>query len=158
LGSNLGEGTIATLYQLTRNDIGDGIGGYDEKSSPYLAIKKHFPYELKPFSNSKENRWLLNFVEINKRNFWLLLLSCVTIFLFLQNKTLQSSISVEFKFFIKICLVGIVINAFVTGAMANVLDRLQARVSWLIPMIAFLLLFNYALPKIKARWEGKKKA
>jgi hypothetical protein len=155
-GANMGESIIATLYQLTRNDIGDGIFGYDDKSSPFGAIKKHLPYELKPFSNSRENRGQLNFAEINKRNFWLLLFSVIVIFVFFQNKTFKRSISNEFALFIKLCLMSIVINAFVTGAMANVLDRLQSRVSWFIPLIAIILVFNFFSPRLKKLLDKEK--
>ena len=34
---------------------------------------------------------------------------------------------------------GLVANAFVTGALANVLDRLQGRVAWLLPFVALLV-------------------
>jgi hypothetical protein len=34
---------------------------------------------------------------------------------------------------------GIVANALVTGALANVLDRLQARTAWLLPFVVLVL-------------------
>lgn len=141
-GANLGEAIIATFSQLTRNDIGDGLIGYDNKSAPYGAIKSHLRYELKPFNNSKQNKWLLNFTEINKRHFWLLLFSVLTILIFVFNAKLKKEIPSQFSFFIGVSLFVIVLNAFVTGAMANVLDRLQSRIVWLIPLIALILLYN----------------
>ncbi|UOQ80807.1 hypothetical protein [Hymenobacter sp. 5414T-23] len=39
---------------------------------------------------------------------------------------------------------GVVANAFVTGGLANVLDRLQSRVAWVVPFVAMLLLVQYA--------------
>lgn len=143
LGANVGEATVATFSQLTRNDIGDGLVGYDNKSAPYIAIENHFPYELKPFSNSLQNRWLLNFVEINKRHFWVLIISILIVFVFLFKEDLRKQISNSFLFFLKTCLFGILLNAFVTGSMANVLDRLESRIVWILPFIALILTFNY---------------
>ncbi len=142
-GANVGEAMLATFSQLTRNDIGDGLIGYDNKSAPYISIETHFPYELKQFSNSTQNRWQLNFVEINKRHFWLLIISLIIVFVFLSKRELREKIDTTFLFFLKICLTAILFNAFVTGALANVLDRLEARIIWVLPLVALILVFNF---------------
>lgn len=149
IGSIIGDAFISTAEQLTRIDIGDGICGYDKNSSPYIAIEKCLKYEIKPFSNSKENRWLLNFTEINKRHFWLIIISLIVIVCFLRISEFRKNINQKFVVFIYFSFAAIVCNAFVTGALANVLDRLQCRIVWFIPMIAFLLLFNYFIPILK---------
>jgi hypothetical protein len=50
---------------------------------------------------------------------------------------------------------GLVANAFAVGALANVLDRLQGRVAWLLPLGALLLVAEL-LPAltdwVRARW------
>ncbi|MCW3085012.1 MAG: hypothetical protein JWP12_2378 [Bacteroidetes bacterium] len=150
-GPNVGEALSALLQQLTRNDIGDGIVAYDGNSSPFFAIRQNLPYEIKSFSRSRQNLGQVRFTEVNKRNFWLLIFSTIIILFFFQNKTLRSTVSAEFSIFIKLCLLAIVINAFVTGAMANVLDRLQSRVSWCIPLMAAILVFNTFFPVLKKR-------
>jgi hypothetical protein len=155
LGANIGEAIIATFSQLLRIDIGDGLGGYDQKSSPYQAIKKNLQFELKPFSNSKQNLWHLDFSEVNKRHFWLLFGSLIIIISFIVIKPLAANLNYEFKLFIFICLISVICNAFVTGAMANVLDRLQSRIVWLIPLISIIMIFNYLIPKIQKRFIAK---
>lgn len=148
IGSSIGEAIIATLRQIISNEIGDGIGGYDKNSAPHVAIEKHLKYELKPFENSKQSGYI-DFEGINNRHFWLLLFSISTIIVFFAVDSLKSSVSQSMMVFIYICITAIICNAFVTGAMANVLNRLQARIVWLVPLIALLLLFNYLAPKIK---------
>lgn len=147
---NAGQALLATGMQLCRNDIGDGIGAYDEKSEPYKAIQRTLFYELKPFSNSKENKWQLNYTDINKRNFWLLLLSVCALLLFFGT-ALRATVTPGFALFIKGCIAALLINAFISGALANAIDRLQARVSWLLPLLALILLFNIAAPHIRKK-------
>ncbi len=149
IGITIGDALVSTLQQLTQIDIGSGLGGYDKNSSPYVAIANCLKYELKPFSNSKENRWALNFTEINNRNFWIIVFSMIIIICFFKIPLLRKSILQPFIVFIYISFSAIVCNAFVTGALANVLDRLQCRVVWFIPMIALILLCNYFIPVIK---------
>ncbi len=154
-GANLGEALIATLSQLTRNDIGDGLNGYDNNSAPYKSIKTHLPYELKSFSNSKQNRWLLNFTEVNKRHFWTLIISILIILAFFSINSLKKDINIKLIFWIKTSFICITINAFVTGALANVLDRLESRIVWIVPFAALLIIFDYINQIIEKRKTKK---
>jgi len=149
LGSNVGNAILSTLEQLTRIEIGDGFGGYDEKSAPSTAIDATIKSDLKPFSNSRENRWSLNLTEANNRQYMLMVFSLIVLVCFFRISKLRRTISDKFRLFIYFSFLAIVLNAFVTGAMANVLDRLQCRVVWFIPMIAFILLFNVLSPYLK---------
>ena len=49
---------------------------------------------------------------------------------------------------------GVGANAFVTGSLANVLDRLQGRVAWVLPFAAVLLLAEHgpALARCAVRY------
>jgi hypothetical protein len=151
IGSTIGDAFISTIEQLTRIDVGDGLFLYDQNSSPYLAVEKYLRYELKPYNNSKQNRGLLNFNEINKRNFAILLFSLIVIIVFCRVSQLRNKIDTKFIVFIYFTFLAILCNAFVTGAFANVLERLQCRVVWLIPLVALILVFNYLIPKLKNR-------
>ena len=46
------------------------------------------------------------------------------------------------RFFVFLVLLTWVVNAFVTGALANVFDRLQARVTWLLILPALLIVWK----------------
>lgn len=58
-----------------------------------------------------------------------------------------------------LALVGaaLVANAFATGAVANVYDRLQARVAWLLPFTV-LVLATELLLGLRADWRAQPRA
>ena len=141
--SNIGLALSATLTQLTHFDIGDGLYVYGKESSPYLAINKHLPFELKNYNNSKQNRGALSLIEVNKRSFPFTLFSIVIILFFIFSKRLRATFDKKLLLFIVLFIVMLVINAFVTGALANVLDRLQSRLMWITPLIAIVLMANF---------------
>lgn len=143
IASNIGDALIATGGQLMHNNLGEGLYNYDKESSPYCSLIKNLPYECKPFLNSMQNRSRLDFRRINDHNFLAIIISILIIFVFLFNTTIRQSLSSQL-ILMSICFVLIqVVNAFTTGALANVLDRLQARVIWLIPFCALILLLNH---------------
>lgn len=141
-GKNVNAAFKATLTQLTRNNVGDGIAKYDTTSSPYFAIKNNLPSNKTPFLQSRENRGELNFVLLNYINEYLMKISILIIGLFLLIPYLRKRMSADMIVFTCISLLMLLINAFVTGAMANILDRLQSRISWLLPFIAIMIIIN----------------
>jgi hypothetical protein len=150
LVSNLGAAIVETTGQLMHNNLGDGLFCYDKNSPPYAAISKNFPYECKPFLNSVQNTCKLEFKRINDHNFLALLISILIIAVFLIHYRLKQTLNIGLILVI-ICFIQIqVFNAFTTGALANVLDRLQVRVIWLIPFCALILLLNYFKDKLSA--------
>jgi hypothetical protein len=54
------------------------------------------------------------------------------------------------KDFCKIVLVGILVNAFVCGALSGPHDRYEARVIWLVPVMALLLIMRSRRAKVRA--------
>jgi hypothetical protein len=143
LGKNAHAALNATLTQLTRNKVGDGISKYDTTSSPYFAIKTSLAASTSPFLLSRENRGELDFVFLNYIIDYLMKISFFVIVLFMAIPHLRKSTSTHLIIFTCISLLMILINAFVTGAMANILDRLQSRISWLLPLIAILIISNW---------------
>lgn len=137
------------ITQLFQNDLGSGLVSNwygDPTSPPYTAISKYFPYELNQYKQSRQNTNLweqnLDLKLINYINFFLLLTSTMIIInqLFLSSKRTQYNSKTRIVIFT--LLIGIVINAIVISSLANVYDRLQARVSWALIFCAFLL-FTY---------------
>lgn len=133
----------ATTIQLTRNNIGDGIAKYDTTSSPYYAIKTNLPELKTKFLQSRENRGELEFVLLNYLNEYLMKISLSVVVLMLLVSYFRKKITVKLVVFACLTLMMLFINAFVTGAMANILDRLQSRISWLLPLAALMMVYNF---------------
>lgn len=122
----------ATVRQLTRISIGSGIYAYDEVSSPYLALKIRKPNELNEYLHSRQNYKLLKMDMVNIIDGFLLLMSVILILIWSGTDNAAK----EIKMLIGIVLIAYILNALVTGALANVYDRLQARMTWLIILSA----------------------
>lgn len=136
--------------QLTQNSIGSGLISdwyASESSPPYAGISKAFPNQINPYLQSRQNTNLwnqgLSFTSLNFINYTLIVLSVTwLLYLWLFN---SSPLNTNQKVLLKSILALVLINALVTGGLANVYDRLQARISWLLILLGFIL---YA-PSIK---------
>lgn len=147
----------SSITQLFQNEVGSGVVStwYSEPTSPpYQAVAKYFPLEFSQYKQSRQNLNLwsqgLDLSLINTINFFLLLIASVIllrVFIF-SDKRLQYS--TETQLVIWTLLIGIVINAIVTSSLANVYDRLQARVSWSL-VFCLLILFTYHKTKIAGK-------
>jgi len=139
----------STLSQLTQNDIGSGLDTdwYSKESSPpFQYITKYFPNQLPPYLQSRQNDNLwdqgLNFKFLNNIN--LVLMSCSWMIILLSCwRRFASFLTPDNIRLRNIVLSFVVVNAFVTATFANVYDRLQSRVSWLIILVAIFLLYNW---------------
>jgi hypothetical protein len=137
----------ATFSQLLQNDVGSGLISdwyASPDSPPHYAIATHYSRELNQYEQSRQNKNLwgqgLDFSTINFWNSMLLFISLVVLVLFITSKALWNMLTEKSKLLIYIILSGIFFNAFITGSLANVYDRLQARVSWLLILLALILL------------------
>lgn len=154
----------SSVTQLFQNEVGSGVVSpwYAEPTSPpYQAVAKYFPLEFSQYKQSRQNVNLwnqgLDLSLINYINFFLLIIAAIAllrIFIF-TDKRLQYS--TEAQLVIWTLLIGIVLNAIVTSSLANVYDRLQARVSWSL-VFCLLILFTYHKAKISAKIESLLKA
>lgn len=132
---------LSSVSQVFQNDVGSGIDcNYGENSPPLSQIKTYYPNELNPFKQSRQNTNLwgqdLSFNNINLINF---ILTISSIFIILKVFR-EKQVSDEAKLAILILLLGILSNAIITASLANIYDRLQARVNWLIVLAAFSIL------------------
>lgn len=124
----------ATLVQLAQIDVGAGLDQYRENSGPWYVYRAHLPQELPLYMNSLQQRGLLPIHTVNTITTPALYIAMfVVIFLWPSRST-------RWKAFALLVIGIIVVNALCTGAMANVYDRLQARVTWLLVLLALLLL------------------
>ncbi|WP_264520687.1 hypothetical protein [Flavobacterium sp. N1994] len=138
----------SSLTQLFQNEVGSGVisNWYsDPTSPPYQAVAKYFPFELNQYKQSRQNTNLweqnLDLTLINFITFFLLIIAVIAlIYVFFVSK-IGRQYTVQTQVIIYTILIGIITNAIVTSSLANVYDRLQARVSWAL-VFCLLLLFT----------------
>lgn len=141
--------TTATFSQLLQNEIGSGLitEWYAlPDSPPHYAISTYFPREVKQYQQARQNKNLwgqgLDLKLINSASSILLFLSALLIFCFLALRKWRDKLEIRMKLFILVLILGIFANALVTASLANVYDRLQARVSWMLVFVALVLVFK----------------
>ncbi|MBG8554413.1 hypothetical protein [Hymenobacter guriensis] len=137
----LEEALQATGRQLVHNKVGDGLTRQVENSNAFWKIQESFGYELKEYTNSLQNHNQLHFDDLNERYTLLLVLSGIGLLLVWASGQLRP----DARAWVLLVVVALVLNAAVTANLANVLDRLQARVVWLLPFVACTLLVQHGL-------------
>jgi len=138
--SFISKGIIGSIRLLVNNDIGDGVQIYREASSPFMAISKHLPNETNAYLNSRQNRGI-NFADINKRWSFILFLSAIIVFFALFSLNYKKN-NPEIFVLVVLFTLGVSLNAFTNGTFANVISRLQSRISWLIVFAAIIIVIN----------------
>jgi hypothetical protein len=143
----------STLRQLTHQAHGDGLWAYRENSSPYWKIPEVIPFEMKPYLSSLQNHNLLHFEEINLRAYGTQLLALAGLVLVLgaAGRGQLAARAWPALLLLSVWVMGLIANAFAAGALANVLDRLQGRVAWLLPLGVGLVLAAWLPPGLPAR-------
>ena len=144
------ESVQATLRQLTHIGHGDGLTPYRENSNPYWKVQNFASYELKEYLSSMQNRGQLNFTALNERVYTLYAVALLALGALLGT-SLRRHLRPTAVLLVLVLAGGVVANAFVTGSLANVLDRLQARVAWVLPFAALLLLAEHG-PALWRQW------
>jgi hypothetical protein len=142
--------SFSSVTQLFQNEIGSGVVSNwysDPTSPPHYVVSTYFPFELNQYKQSRQNTNLweqnLDLTQINYINFFLLIIATIlilTIFIFSKKRHQYST---EIQIIIFTIIIGIVVNALITASLANVYDRLQARVSWALIFCLFLLMANH---------------
>lgn len=145
----IGQSVTGTLGQLFQNDVGSGLttDWYSSSGSPpYAAIKMHYPHQLNSYLLSRQNTNLwgqgLDFSRISFINQILLLMGIILILIpgwYSPNQNLL------FLIFLQLILA----NAFVVATFANVYDRLQGRITW----ILVALTLAYLTQKLQHRLQ-----
>jgi hypothetical protein len=95
---------------------------------------RYFPLELNEYNASRQtgNIWKqdLDFILLNKINFWVLLFTAMGVIWMLYmvggNDLLTTTL--------RVLLIGILVNAFITANLAVICDRFSPRVVWLLTL------------------------
>jgi hypothetical protein len=141
---HLVESFQGTCRQLTQVEVGEGLWAFGKESAPYQEIKRHFPYEIAEYLNSKQMRGneALPISFCNRLYFGVLVVSVFVIFWGLWGHS-GALLSAAQRLFLFSLLMGIFWNAFSTATFGTVAPRLQTRVAWLLPLAAYLILARY---------------
>jgi hypothetical protein len=127
----------STAKQFFHFGTGD-VPVQGEGTAPYFAIAGHYPLSLKEYMAARQRLNTLNFGKIaviQNILFGISLFLCIGFLLFPR-------LAGKFKWIILFILLGLVINAFVCGSFAIVVERFQTRVIWLLPLPLILLMAN----------------
>lgn len=142
----LGECIKAGWWQLSALSVGEGLAPNDEHSSPYKFFERRMPDKLTAYRGSVQfNR------EISFRvDTWILWVTMALSGLGLIGLMVafRRKISWNVMGFVIVCVLTYLINAVLTGALANVYARLQSRIAWLI-VFALVLIFETIVGKKK---------
>jgi hypothetical protein len=153
----------STGVQLFQNDLGSGLvsAWYRSPDSPPASqINQHFGTEYNDYQLSRQNGNLwgqeleINWIRIINRI--LLLLSSVLLLSLLLLPPVRSQLENSVRMVVYTCLTMVVVNALVVASLANVYDRLQARVSWILIFISLALFLRYGgilLNNIRELWQ-----
>ena len=139
------EAAQATLRQLTHALHGNGAPpacGVD--TPPYSQVKVfNNGYELKEYMASMQNQSRLDFTALNERLPWGYVLALLALLAGVAQPGVRRRVGPAGGLLLVLVGVALVGNAFVTGSLANVLDRLQVRMAWLLPFAALLLVAEH---------------
>lgn len=114
-----------------------------EGTSPYSAIDRLFPREIKEYRTSMQQRGVLPEQTgfMNGLLFIFLVITSV-LTLFIYDKNNKGAVQLNWNFFLVLIVSGLLINGFATAVFSTVVDRLQARVFWLLPFACLIFIVN----------------
>lgn len=132
---------LATAIQFTQIDIGSGIHAYGTHSAPWWPISHEYKHELPMYMDSIQQRDSWGFAFLNVVHMWLMLAACAIVVVRWPSRR-----SARWWGFVALMTAFALANAAATGALANVYDRLQSRVTWLLIFAALMLLARAQAP------------
>ncbi len=141
---NLYKFTQYGLVQLGQNEVGHGLTSY-QNTTPQEQIEKWFPLDLNNYQNSRQNRWngqTSRFEWVNLCQQILIIISGIILSITLLNHSIAVQINERIKLLLLFILLGILMNAMITGGLNSPYGRLQARVIWLLPFGTLLLMIS----------------
>ncbi|GAB4382403.1 MAG: hypothetical protein Kow0075_14250 [Salibacteraceae bacterium] len=135
----------AWFKQMAQIDLGGGLQyAYGENSPPFWPINTHFKMEVNEYLNSMQQKGDLPLGFFKAVNYVSLFVA-VIIVLMLQSRVQHGM----FPLIAAAFLGFYVFNAAVTGILANVYERLQARMLPLVMVYCFLLVVIYIEQRTK---------
>lgn len=127
-----------TMVQMFQVNIGGGLMPYREDSAPYFAIDNHLWAEKNYYIDTAQYNDSLKMDFFRVFNYLLIVISVFLFAYYFIYQKLSFNENVVFKFLF-LCYF---FNAFITASLANVYDRLQARMTWPLVLLAILILIR----------------
>lgn len=137
----IAEAWHSTLRQLGENKIGSGLLQYYKFGTPGDIISEHFESEFPQFLGARQNHENFEDLRVSRYIDYIVLFSMIITI----GGLLFRPIRKKAGYLLFICLAGVVFNAFITASMANVYDRLQARITWIVEFSALIVLILVAV-------------
>lgn len=148
IGLHIKASVLATWDQLTRFAIGDGWGSFERGSVLGQRIALYVPADHEQFLNSRQQQDQLGAVDVfRKVHLYTIVpvgLACVLLVCFRPLKG-------EIAIFLVLVLLGIIVNAWVSGTFANAIDRLGSKMIWMFVLIPLMIIPRPANNLINAR-------
>ncbi|MGB4850613.1 MAG: hypothetical protein WBP41_21985 [Saprospiraceae bacterium] len=138
---HINESFKATLQQLTLFAIGDGNGSFLQGTLLYDRVSKYFSHDLPAYTGSKQSQARLNYLGLFNSLFLIVILLSLLFLLFLMIK-FTGILNRHLKIIVIIFFGGLIFNAWICGTFANSIDRLGAKMIWLIPFTTTIILWG----------------
>ena len=130
---------VASVTQFFQTGTNTGLHSFPEDSAPFSAIKQHLPWEASMYLHSSQihNAWA-DISNCDRRVRLVLFLSVLLVLWCWRS----INHAVPLRSLVLILGSWVILNAIVTGSLANVDSRLQSRVTWLIVLTACATLMH----------------
>lgn len=139
MGRFVRSSVVASIVQLFQVSAASGLSPYEQGSAPYMEMEQRLPWQLSSYTTSMQANgawWDLGFANCVVR-----LAALLSICLLAWHRRSWMAHK-ELRYLIPLLLTWVVLNAVVTASLANVFDRLQSRVAWLVVLAACLALLQ----------------
>jgi hypothetical protein len=135
----------AFVEQLSSYEIGANLSSLTTGNHAIITLFQWFPSEANAFATSKQQRDDIDFSLLNA----IQAVATPMFFAFLIYRNRKSKISLDEKMLSAgaILFFAVVGNALLCGCLSNPLDRYQARIIWIVPLIALSLIAKSFIPR-----------
>jgi len=145
--ANVEAAAKGTFHQIMLTGAGDGMGKMDTSGTLVSELKNYYPYDYQRLiTNSKQQKEEINFAEYNKWYVifqWAIISIAVLILIMKRNNT-QMMLFVMGLYF-TFC------NAFVTGALANIINRLNTKGIIVLVCISLMIVIDQLFEKLRLK-------
>jgi hypothetical protein len=128
-----------TAVQFFQISAGDALFRYEETDNTMQSIRRYYLHEVNPALWTRQRILELDF-KFYSRLYGLFFLVTGILLLFVWHQIPHRK---EMLILLLVLLLFLVLNAAVTGNLANISSRLQARVFWLWPFWNVLMLWRW---------------
>ncbi len=141
LGRFLRSSLVASVVQLFQVSAVSGMSPYKEGSAPYGIISDRLPWELSSYTSAQQYQGGFQDTGFSHRVVQLAVILALCVLAWTRPVWKAHP---QLRALIPLLLTWVVLNAVITASLANVYDRLQSRVAWLVVLAACLVLMQTA--------------